>query len=194
MADEGKILEFSPGVDAIDPEVVAAVEAALFAVGDVVKVSALASALDQDPGTIRECLRRIARRLQGGGIVLEQISGGWQLRTAPRFGPVVHRILGTRPARLSQAALEVLSVVAYRQPVTRSEVEALRGVDSGGVMKSLIDKGLLRTAGRSPDPGRPLLYRTTASFLELFSLPDLRALPTLKERESLVRAQTDEPG
>ena len=85
------------------------------------------------------------------------------------------------------AHLPVLAIVAWKQPVTRGDIERTRGVDSGGVLKSLLDRGLVRSAGRSDDPGRPLLYRTTQAFLELFSLPDLAALPTLEERASMVR-------
>ena len=104
---------------------------------------------------------------------------------ATRACGLVLRLLKKRPARLSRAALEVLSVVAWRQPVTRAEIESLRGVDSGGVVKSLIERGLLRTAGRRAEPGRPLMYATTRAFLEMFELGDLRDLPTLREREEL---------
>jgi segregation and condensation protein B len=99
----------------------------------------------------------------------------------------IHRLLGTRPKKLTRGALESLSIVAYRQPITRPEIDRLRGVDSGGVIKQLVDRGLVRSAGRSDDPGRPLLYRTTPEFLELFGLPDLASLPTIEERAELAR-------
>ncbi len=189
--DEG-VLEFPSRPGGVEPEVVAAVEALLFASGSPVTVQALVQVLGEDAGTVRVALRVLAQRMRDGGVVLERVAGGWQMRTAGRFASKVHELLGTRPARLSPAALEVLAAVAYRQPITRTGIEALRGVDSGGVLKSLLDKGLVRTAGRSDEPGRPLLYRTTAAFLELFGLPDLSALPTLAERASLVRGQAAE--
>jgi len=182
-----------PGRDGgLDQELVAAVEACLFAAGDPVKVAVLAEAVEQPPSVVRAVLAHLAQRNQASGVVLERIGDGWRFRTAERFARTIQRMTGRRPTKLSRAALEVLAVIAYRQPVTRPEIESLRGVDSGGVLKTLLDRGLVRSAGRSDDPGRPLLYRTTARFLDTFSLSDLRALPTLRERASLVRTQDDE--
>ncbi|MBX2800916.1 MAG: SMC-Scp complex subunit ScpB [Myxococcales bacterium] len=171
-------------------ELVAALHACLFAAGEPITVKALCEAVQQEAPDVRAALRELQERTRRSGVVLEQIAGGWQLRTDTRFQIPVQRLLGARPMRLSRAALEVLAVVAYRQPVTRMEIEGMRGVDSGGVLKTLLDRRLVRSAGRSDDPGRPLLYRTTATFLQLFSLPDLRGLPTMEERHSLVRAQS----
>ncbi|MEN0061629.1 MAG: SMC-Scp complex subunit ScpB [Myxococcota bacterium] len=191
MSDNG-IIAF-PGRDGgVDQEVVAAVEACLFASGDPVKVRVLAEAVRQPTSVVRAVLAHLAQRNQAGGIVLERIGEGWRYRTAERFASTIQRLTGTRPTKLSQAALEVLAVIAYRQPVTRPAIEALRGVDSGGVLKTLLDRGLVRSAGRAEDPGRPLLYRTTTRFLETFGLANLKALPTLSERASLVRTQDDE--
>lgn len=186
--DEG-ILEFPQRPGGVDPELVHAVEALLFAAGEPVASAALTEALGADPDEVRVALRVLTQRRRDSGVVLERVGGGWQLRTAPRFATAIHRLVGTRPVKLTRPALEVLAVVAWQQPITKGEVDRVRGVDSGGVLKSLMERGLIRSAGRSDDPGRPLLYRTTAAFLEMFSLPDLSALPTLEERASLVRVQ-----
>lgn len=140
-----------------------------------------------DLATVEETLRR----LQGGvfdgqrGIELIEVGGGWRLRTAADLGPMVRRLWPDRRVRLSKASLEALAVVAYRQPCTRLDVEDVRGVDCGGVLRSLLDRKLIRIVGRKDEPGRPMLYGTTPEFLELFSLPDLRSLPTLRDLESM---------
>lgn len=119
------------------------------------------------------------------GIELVEAAGGWRLRTAPDLGPLVRRLWPDRATRMSKAALEALAIIAYRQPCTRAEVEEVRGVDSGGVVRALLERKMLRIVGRKDEPGRPLLYGTTPEFLETFSLPDLRALPTLRDLESM---------
>ncbi len=130
--------------------------------------------------------RALATTLDGAlGIELVNVSGGWRLRTALDLGPMVRRLWPDRATRVSRAALEALAVVAYRQPCTRLDVEDVRGVDCGGVLRSLLERKLVRIVGRKDEPGRPLLYGTTPEFLETFSLPDLRALPTLRDLESL---------
>ena len=121
----------------------------------------------------------------GHGFQLAEIAGGFQFRTRQAYAAWVRKLSKDRPFRFSQPALETLSMVAYRQPVTRSEVEYLRGVDSGGVMKTLLEKGLIRILGKKDVPGRPLMYGTSRKFLEFFGLRDLNDLPTLKEFSSL---------
>lgn len=120
-----------------------------------------------------------------GGIHLVEVAGGWQFRTRPDFQQYVARHIKTKSAKFSQSALETLAIVAYRQPITRAEVEHLRGVDSGGVMKSLLEKRLVRILGKKDIPGRPLIYGTSKEFLEIFGLKDLKSLPTLKEIQAL---------
>lgn len=115
------------------------------------------------------------------GIELVEMAGGWRLRTATDLAAMVRRLWPDKRVRLSKAALEALSVVAYRQPCTRLDVEDVRGVDCGGVLRSLLERRLVRVVGRKDEPGRPLLYGTTPTFLELFSLPDLRSMPTLRD-------------
>lgn len=116
-----------------------------------------------------------------GGFHLVEVAGGWQFRTRPEFQQYVARHARTRTAKFSPSALETLAIVAYRQPVTRTEVEYLRGVDCGGVLKTLLEKKLVRIMGKKDIPGRPLIYGTSKEFLEIFGLKDLKGLPTLKE-------------
>lgn len=133
------------------------------------------------PEAVEAAIAAVQAEWAGSGIEVVRVGTGWRLRTAPDLGPLVRRLWPDRTARLSRAALEVLSVVAYRQPCTRAEVEEVRGVDCGTLLKTLLDRRLLTTVGRKDEPGRPLLYGTTAFFLETFALPDLRALPTLRD-------------
>ena len=181
------VLHF-PGVGATEqePYLDAAVEALLFAAGTPVKVEELERVIIGVEGLqIRESLHRLSQKYLGHGIQLVVVSGAWQLRTDPRFAELVLRFRQGKPATMSSAALETLSVVAYQQPVTRLEVDKQRGVSSGGVLKKLLDKGFVRTVGRRDEPGRPLEYGTTPQFLEAFSLPGVGALPTLRDRAEL---------
>ena len=114
-----------------------------------------------------------------------EAAGGFQLRTLGEFAPYLQQTLSTRPLRLSQAALETLSVIAYRQPVTRAEIEHVRGVDVGAVLRSLLERRLVRIAGHREVAGRPMLYATTRRFLEVFGLPRLEDLPTLRDLQEL---------
>ena len=112
---------------------------------------------------------------------LREVAEGYQFRTRSRYAPFVLRMLKTSPARLSRAALETLAIIAYKQPIIRNEIERLRGVDVGGILRTLLEKGLIRIMGRKSLPGRPLIYGTTRRFLEVFDLKDLQSLPKLKE-------------
>lgn len=120
------------------------------------------------------------------GILLEKIAGGLQLRTSPSNQDYVRAYLDAKPARLSRAAMESLAIIAYRQPVTRGEIDDIRGVDSQGSIKTLIDRHLIRVMGKKEVPGRPFLFSTTKEFLELFGLEDLASLPTLSEMEEIM--------
>ena len=171
----------------------AAVEVLLFAADGPVTTRQLIAWLgDPTPALVREALYglELHYRRMGGGIQLVRVAKGWQLRTDPRLAPWVARMRGGKPLRLSKAALEILSIVAYRQPVTRSEVEDLRGVDSGGVLRMLCERELCTVLGRKDEPGRPLLYGTTPTFLSLFNLRDLSDLPTLRDMREL---ELDDP-
>jgi segregation and condensation protein B len=116
---------------------------------------------------------------------IREVGGGYQMRTLPEYSPYLQRAQPTRPLRLSHAALETLAIVAYRQPVTRAEVEYLRGVDAGAVLRSLLERKLLRIAGHREVAGRPLLYATSRRFLEVFGLAGLDDLPALRELAEL---------
>jgi len=118
-----------------------------------------------------------------------EAAGGFQLRTLGEFAPYLQQTLTTRPLRLSQAALETLAVIAYRQPVTRAEIEHVRGVDVGAVLRSLLERRLARIAGHREVAGRPLLYATTRRFLEVFGLPRIEDLPTLRDIQELAPAE-----
>jgi segregation and condensation protein B len=118
-----------------------------------------------------------------------EVAGGYQLRTRAEFSGYLQKLQKERILRLSQAALETLAIVAYRQPVTRAEIEEVRGVDVGAVVKSLLERHLIRIAGQREVPGRPMLYGTTRRFLEVFGLDALKDLPTLREVEELMREQ-----
>jgi segregation and condensation protein B len=121
----------------------------------------------------------------GRGIRLVEVAGGYQLRTAKVNADWVKKFLGGRPARMGRATLETLAIVAYRQPITKAEIEAIRGVDVDGVITTLLERNLVRAVARKDVPGRPFLYGTTSEFLELFNLKDLAQLPTLKEMEEM---------
>jgi segregation and condensation protein B len=121
----------------------------------------------------------------GGGLVLEEVASGYQLRTPREHALYVRRLLAAKPPRLSRPLLETLAIVAYRQPVTRAEIEQLRGVDTGGVLDTLTERGLIKIAGRKDAPGRPIIYASTSEFLELFGLKDLESLPDLEEFREL---------
>jgi segregation and condensation protein B len=115
------------------------------------------------------------------GIELREIAGGYQFRTKPGWAEWVNRLKKTKAVKLSQAALETLAIVAYRQPVIRPAIEEIRGVDSGSVLHTLLEKGLIKIMGRKELPGRPIVYGTAKAFLELFSLNSLSDLPKLQE-------------
>jgi segregation and condensation protein B len=124
---------------------------------------------------------------EGRGFELVEVAGGFQIRTRAELGEWVQRLEQERPARLSRAALETLAVVAYRQPVTRAEIDHVRGVDCGPVLRSLLERHLLRIAGHRDVPGRPMLYGTTRRFLELFGLASLEDLPSLRDLDDLLK-------
>jgi segregation and condensation protein B len=121
------------------------------------------------------------------GIVLHEVSDGWQLRTSEVSQKYVLRFLKAKPQRLTRSALETLAIVAYRQPVTRPEIEDIRGVDSAGVLKALLERRLIKILGKKEEVGRPLLYGTTPEFLQFFSLKNLSSLPSLQEFHELTK-------
>lgn len=113
--------------------------------------------------------------------LLKEVAGGYQFRSRPEYGSYILRMYQKTPNRLSKAAIETLAIIAYKQPIIRQQVERLRGVDVGGILRTLMEKGLIKIMGRKELPGRPLIYGTTKRFLEVFDLKDLSSLPKLKE-------------
>lgn len=139
------------------------------------------------PARARELVEELGREYDAQDRAFEiwEVSGGYQLRTRADYARWVQQLHALRPARLSTAALETLAVIAYRQPLTRAEVEQVRGVDVGATLRSLVERKLVRIAGHREVPGRPMLYATSRRFLEVFGLQDLKELPTLRDLEEL---------
>lgn len=157
-------------------------EAMIFAVADPLPARRVCDAVaGVAVSEVRAAAEALRDEYAERGIRLVEVAGGWQFRTAPEHHGVVRALFKDRPLRLTRAAIETVAVIAYKQPVTRAEIEAVRGVDSSGVLESLVERRVVRIAGRRDVPGRPLVYTTTPYFLELFGLKDLKSLPTLAE-------------
>ena len=164
------------------------VEALIFAAGAPVAPAQLRRAVPelsaaQTALIVKEVNRSLAR--EGRPYEIAEVAGGYQFRTRPEFADVVRAMQPERKVRLSRAALETLAVIAYRQPITRPEIEDLRCVDCGAVLKGLLERGFVRIVGRREAAGRPVLYGTSARFLETFGLPSLRDLPELRELDTM---------
>ena len=174
-------------------------EAVLFAAGDAVSIDRLCEVLELPRETVLEAARELSSRydFEQRGLMLRRIADKLQLCSRPMYAEAVRRVTETRKnASLSPAALEVLTIIAYRQPVTRAFIDQLRGVDSGGTLSSLAEKQMIEEAGRLEVPARPILYRTTEHFLQAFaleSLDDLPALPAFTDNEQLSFDMEDEP-
>lgn len=161
-----------------------ALEAMLLVSSDPVSAPALASILSITPGECASLLAELQVEYQekNRGIQLREVAGGWRLFTHPAFHEQVEAlVLSWDTQRLSQAALETLAVIAYHQPVTREMVKGIRGVNSDGVISSLVDKGLVRELGRDPQHGQAIIYGTTSAFLEKFGLRSTKDLPDLEQ-------------
>jgi segregation and condensation protein B len=164
------------------------IESLLFVADGPLTIQRLGEVLE---GVEKEDLRSTLDELQSElensrrGVRLVEVAGGYQLRTAKVNADWVKKFLGGRPARMGRATLETLAIIAYRQPITRAEIESIRGVDVDGVINTLLDRSLIRAVARKDVPGRPFLYGTTPEFLQLFNLKDLTHLPTLKEMEEI---------
>ena len=157
----------------------ACLEAILFVAAGPVPVAQLAQALGRPLETVEQAIANLEVQLaQGRGISLQRHEGKIQITTAPMLASIIENYLGLEAtARLSRAALETLAIIAYRQPVTRPGIDAIRGVNSDGVLKSLLSKGLVQEMGRAEGPGRPILYGTTTEFLQHFGLSSLGQMP-----------------
>jgi segregation and condensation protein B len=169
------------------------VETLLFLAERPLTVEELHRSTGVDAARVEKALDQISGHHRDGisGIVLHEVAGGWQLRTSPDSSDFARRFLRVKPQRLTRAALETLAIIAYRQPVTRPEIEEIRGVDCGAVVKALLERKLVKILGKKEEPGRPILYGTTREFLEFFSLKDLASLPTLREFHELSEEHRD---
>lgn len=146
------------------------------------------------PDEVRSALAALSDEYtsRGGGFHLREVAGGYQLRTRPEFTQWIKRLLQPKQQRLSKPALETLAIIAYKQPIMRSDVEYIRGVDCGGILRMLLERKLIRILGRKELPGRPMIYGTTRQFLEVFDLKDLTDLPTPKEIEELGKGPAEQ--
>lgn len=165
-------------------------EAVIFAAEKPVTMSQLKAIFEQEGEVSKEDLESALETLKADGVeergtVLVEVSGGFVFRTRPEYREWVSRLTAPKATRLSRASLETLAIVGYRQPVTRAGIDDIRGVDSGAVLKGLLDKKLVKILGKQEGVGNPLIYGTTREFLELFGLKDLSQLPTLKEFQEL---------
>jgi segregation and condensation protein B len=166
------------------------VESLLFASDKVLGLAELKRLLgERDGKNVTAAVEALLERRTGSGIEVVHVANGWQLRTNPENARWVSRLLAGRPMRLSRAMMETMAIVAYRQPVTRPEIDEIRGVDCGPVLKTLLERGLIRIIGKKEEVGRPLLYGTTPEFLRVFSLGELSDLPTLREYAELSSEQ-----
>ncbi len=173
-----------PSDAAADERLIAILESVLFAAGEPLTLVRLADVIPgPSRGELRAALHELAARAERErrGIRIIEVAGGFQCRTAPEHAEWVRRLFQQKPWRLTRATLETLAIVAYKQPITRAEIEAIRGVDVDSVLASLLSRKLVRIIGRKEVIGRPLLYGTTRQFLEVFGLKDLAGLPALTE-------------
>jgi len=170
----------SGSVIKLDISLEAGLEALLFAASGPVSVAQLAEVLEKSPSEVEIGLSTLESLYKArGGLRLQRFGERIQLTTAPELARVIEKYLGLEAtARLSRAALETLAIIAYRQPVTRPGIDAVRGVNSDGVLRSLLSKGMIQEAGRADGPGRPILYVITQEFLQHFGLSSLSELPS----------------
>ena len=164
------------------------IESLIFASDAPISINKINEIIDgPDRKTLRDLITELMEEYQtmNRGFSLKEVAGGYQFRTKPEHSEWVRQLKKGMPPKLSQAAMETLAIIAYKQPITRSEIEYVRGVDVGGILRSLLDKKLIRILGKKEVPGRPLIYGTSKRFLEVFALKDLSNLPTLQEIEEV---------
>ncbi len=172
-----------------DLQLKSAIEALLFVAGNPLSVDRLKNLFEEaTPEQIETQLAQLRQEFddRGSGIMLAEVAGGFQLATRPENAPWIRKFRTVKAStRLSRPALETLAIVAYKQPITRTEVETIRGVNIGGIMRNLMERRLVKIVGKKDVPGKPMLYGTTMEFLQYFGLKDLSSLPTLKEFQEL---------
>lgn len=163
------------------------IESLLFVSKDPLTIDRIRTVLPHINTTeIRQALNELISEyeLRCGGFYIRTVAGGYQFCTRPEHKEWIKRLYQTNPPKLSKASLETLAIIAWKQPIIRSDIESIRGVDCGGVLKILLEKKLIRVIGRKEIPGRPLIYATTKHFLEMFDLKDIKDLPTPAEIEA----------
>ncbi|HSB68126.1 MAG TPA: SMC-Scp complex subunit ScpB [Candidatus Methylomirabilis sp.] len=166
-------------------------EALLFVAEEPLPLSRLQEILaDEDPAATASSVRELALSLEDAarGLMVQEIAGGFRLATRPEANAWIQRLQVVKPSRLSRAALETLAIIAYKQPITKAEVEAVRGVAVDGVVRTLLERDLIRMLGRKAEAGRPIVYGTSQGFLEHFGLKELGDLPSLREIDELIGA------
>ncbi len=170
------------------------IESLLFVAETALTVDRIKQVTAADTMDIKNAIQALAAEYEErrGGFYLNEVAGGYQIRTRPEYNEWIKRLIQPNPPRMSKAALETLAIIAYKQPIIRSDIEHIRGVDSGGVLRLLLERKLIRVLGRKEIPGRPLIYATTKQFLEVFDLKDLKDLPTPREIESFGKSLLDE--
>jgi segregation and condensation protein B len=169
-------------------------EALLFIAGDPLPVKTIKNILEIDIQDIERISKELIHEyhLKNSGLLITEVAGGIQMVTNPVCSPWVKKLLATAlPTKLSNQSLEALAIVAYKQPIIKAEIESIRGVNSDGVLRTLLERRLIKILGRKEAPGRPLMYGTTKEFLHYFGLKDLSELPTLKEFNELEGADAD---
>ncbi len=172
-----------------DQQLKAGIEALLFISGGPLSVDKLKNIFEETSGEqIEAQLQALRQEYQGrgAGIMIAEIAGGWQLSTCPEHAGLIRKFKNVKQStKLSKPALETLAIIAYKQPITRSEIEAIRGVNIGGIVRNLMERRLVKIVGKKDVPGKPMMYGTSADFLQYFGLKDLSSLPTLKEFQEL---------
>ncbi len=164
------------------------IESLIFSTNSALTVERIAGVIEGvDKNSIREAIKELSDEHRNGqrGILIEEAGGGFLFRTNPECAPWIRRLLKLSGQRLSKAAMECLAIIAYKQPLTKAEIEAIRGVDSTQVLSTLLEKRFTKIVGRKDAPGRPSVYGTTREFLETFDLKDLSCLPSLKDIERM---------
>ncbi len=167
-----------------DQEAKAVIEAILFMAGETVTLDTIRNIIEIDKYNTERLVRELISdySIKNTGLFIAEVAEGFQMVTDPACAPWVKKLLSTAvPKKLTQSSLETMAIIAYKQPIIKAEIEAIRGVNSDGVVKTLLDKRLIQILGRKEVPGRPLMYATTKEFLQYFGLKDLSELPTLKE-------------
>ncbi|MBI9047037.1 MAG: SMC-Scp complex subunit ScpB [Anaerolineaceae bacterium] len=169
----------------------AAIEAVLFVSSIEVSIKQLSETFDCKPKEIRKALDHLQETYNGRGLRLQWHADRVQLTSAPEMASLIEKYLGLEStSRLSRAGLEALAIIAYQQPITRPNIDSIRGVNSDGVLRSLLNKGLIEEIGRAETPGRPILYGSTSDFLQFFGLSDIALLPELNLEEEIEKQQS----